>query len=55
MQDDPFYSKDSLRIYHTDILKSEGRFCLNLPLDQNKGGQQSIRSPAHFGRNDTIG
>lgn len=25
-----------------DISKSEGRFCLNIPLDKNKGGQQSV-------------
>jgi site-specific DNA-methyltransferase (adenine-specific) len=25
-----------------DILKDDGRFCLNIPLDKNKGGQQSI-------------
>ena len=24
------------------LLKEEGRFCLNIPLDKNKGGQQSI-------------
>src|SRR5688500_13536293 len=23
-------------------LKSDGRFCLNIPLDKNKGGQQSV-------------
>jgi site-specific DNA-methyltransferase (adenine-specific) len=23
-------------------LKADGRFCLNIPLDKNKGGQQSI-------------
>lgn len=25
-----------------DLLKSDGRFCLNIPLDKNKGGQQSV-------------
>jgi site-specific DNA-methyltransferase (adenine-specific) len=25
-----------------DVLKDDGRFCLNIPLDKNKGGQQSI-------------
>lgn len=25
-----------------DWLKDEGRFCLNIPLDKNKGGQQSV-------------
>ena len=25
-----------------DWLKSDGRFCLNIPLDKNKGGQQSV-------------
>ncbi|MBI3755331.1 MAG: site-specific DNA-methyltransferase [Deltaproteobacteria bacterium] len=24
------------------LLKSDGRFCLNIPLDKNKGGQQSV-------------
>ena len=24
------------------LLKDEGRFCLNIPLDKNKGGQQSV-------------
>lgn len=24
------------------VLKSDGRFCLNIPLDKNKGGQQSV-------------
>jgi site-specific DNA-methyltransferase (adenine-specific) len=24
------------------LAKSEGRFCLNIPLDKNKGGQQSV-------------
>ena len=24
------------------LLKNEGRFCLNIPLDKNKGGQQSV-------------
>jgi site-specific DNA-methyltransferase (adenine-specific) len=28
------------RCYHW--LKDDGRFCLNIPLDTNKGGQQSI-------------
>ncbi|MFN7017221.1 MAG: DNA methyltransferase, partial [Fimbriimonadales bacterium] len=23
-------------------LKSDGRFCLNIPLDKNRGGQQSV-------------
>ena len=26
------------------LAKSEGRFCLNIPLDKNKGGQQSVRA-----------
>jgi len=25
-----------------DLAKSSGRFCLNIPLDKNKGGQQSV-------------
>jgi len=25
-----------------DVLKDDGRFCLNIPLDKNKGGQQSV-------------
>lgn len=25
-----------------DFLKEDGRFCLNVPLDKNKGGQQSV-------------
>jgi len=25
-----------------DFLKDDGRFCLNVPLDKNKGGQQSV-------------
>jgi len=25
-----------------DLLKDDGRFCLNIPLDKNKGGQQSV-------------
>ncbi|MCX8083289.1 MAG: site-specific DNA-methyltransferase, partial [bacterium] len=25
-----------------DLLKNDGRFCLNIPLDKNKGGQQSV-------------
>ncbi|MDO8872488.1 MAG: DNA methyltransferase, partial [Methanoregula sp.] len=25
-----------------DWLKDDGRFCLNIPLDKNKGGQQSV-------------
>jgi len=25
-----------------EILKDDGRFCLNIPLDKNKGGQQSV-------------
>lgn len=25
-----------------DLIKDDGRFCLNIPLDKNKGGQQSI-------------
>jgi len=24
------------------VLKDDGRFCLNIPLDKNKGGQQSV-------------
>ncbi|MDE2859739.1 MAG: site-specific DNA-methyltransferase [Chloroflexota bacterium] len=35
------FSKDWMtRCYHW--LKSDGRFCLNIPLDKNKGGQQSV-------------
>ena len=26
-----------------DWLKDDGRFCLNVPLDKNKGGQQSLQ------------
>ncbi len=25
-----------------DLLRDDGRFCLNIPLDKNKGGQQSV-------------
>jgi len=25
-----------------ELLKDDGRFCLNIPLDKNKGGQQSV-------------
>lgn len=25
-----------------ELVKSDGRFCLNIPLDKNKGGQQSV-------------
>lgn len=25
-----------------EFLKEDGRFCLNVPLDKNKGGQQSV-------------
>ncbi len=25
-----------------NVLKNDGRFCLNIPLDKNKGGQQSV-------------
>lgn len=25
-----------------ELLKNDGRFCLNIPLDKNKGGQQSV-------------
>jgi site-specific DNA-methyltransferase (adenine-specific) len=25
-----------------DLVKDDGRFCLNIPLDKNKGGQQSV-------------
>lgn len=25
-----------------DLTKNDGRFCLNIPLDKNKGGQQSV-------------
>jgi site-specific DNA-methyltransferase (adenine-specific) len=25
-----------------DLVKEDGRFCLNIPLDKNKGGQQSV-------------
>ena len=35
------FSKDWLsKVY--EILKLDGRMCLNLPLDKNKGGQQSV-------------
>lgn len=27
-----------------DVLKDDGRLCLNIPLDKNKGGQQSVYS-----------
>lgn len=27
-----------------DLVKDDGRFCLNIPLDKNKGGQQSVCS-----------
>jgi len=35
-----FSQKWMSRIY--DWLKDDGRFCLNIPLDKNKGGQQSV-------------
>lgn len=35
-----FTSQWLVRCY--DLLKDDGRFCLNIPLDKNKGGQQSI-------------
>lgn len=35
------FSKEWLsKCYH--LLKDDGRFCLNIPLDKNKGGQQSV-------------
>ncbi len=35
-----FSQKWMVRCYHW--LKEDGRFCLNIPLDKNKGGQQSV-------------
>ncbi|MBV6450619.1 MAG: DNA adenine methyltransferase YhdJ [Anaerolineales bacterium] len=35
-----FSQKWMTRCYHW--LKDDGRFCLNIPLDKNKGGQQSV-------------
>jgi len=35
-----FSEKWMARCY--DFLKNDGRFCLNVPLDKNKGGQQSV-------------
>jgi site-specific DNA-methyltransferase (adenine-specific) len=35
-----FSCKWMAKIY--DWLKDDGRFCLNIPLDKNKGGQQSV-------------
>ncbi len=35
-----FSQKWMSRVY--DWLKDDGRFCLNIPLDKNKGGQQSV-------------
>ena len=35
-----FTKKWLLRCY--DLAKSDGRLCLNIPLDKNKGGQQSV-------------
>lgn len=35
-----FSKKWMSRVY--DWLKDDGRFCLNIPLDKNKGGQQSV-------------
>lgn len=35
-----FSEKWMARCY--DFLKDDGRFCLNVPLDKNKGGQQSV-------------
>lgn len=35
-----FSEKWMTRCY--DFLKDDGRFCLNVPLDKNKGGQQSV-------------
>lgn len=28
------------------LLRDDGRFCLNIPLDKNKGGQQSVYADA---------
>ena len=35
------FSKNWMRICY-NWLKDDGRFCLNIPLDKNKGGQQSV-------------
>lgn len=35
-----FTQKWLLRVY--EFLRDDGRFCLNVPLDKNKGGQQSV-------------
>ena len=35
------FTKEWLSKCH-DLVKDDGRFCLNIPLDKNKGGQQSV-------------
>lgn len=35
------FTKDYLKVCHR-LAKEDGRFCLNIPLDKNKGGQQSV-------------
>jgi len=35
------FTREWLRKCYT-LIKSDGRFCLNIPLDKNKGGQQSV-------------
>lgn len=35
------FSRDWLTVCY-QVLKDDGRFCLNVPLDKNKGGQQSV-------------
>jgi site-specific DNA-methyltransferase (adenine-specific) len=37
------FSKDWLKRCY-DFVKKDGRLCLNIPLDKNKGGQQSVYS-----------
>src|SRR3989344_2728984 len=32
-------------------LKNDGRLCLNIPLDKNKGGQQSVGADLEWGEN----
>lgn len=35
------FSREWLEVCYK-VLKDDGRFCLNIPLDKNKGGQQSV-------------
>ena len=35
-------------VFH--VLKDDGRMCLNVPLDKNKGGQQSVAAPSQLDR-----